>query len=97
MVVSCTTLCPGTTTGEGGSGKGTVVAGVSDGCMRAYSVSFHNGAQVNLSAEVKFRELALLVERDGSEAHVCGINIISVATRIASARADSSITAWEKS
>ena len=82
---------------EGGSGKGMVVAGGSDGCLRVYSVSFRYSAQVNLSAEVVFTELAFLVEFDGSEAHVCGINIRSVGTRIAPAGADGSITGWEKS
>ena len=82
---------------EGGSGEGMVVAGSSDGCLRVYSVSSRYSAQVNLSAEVVFTELAFLVKLDGSEAHVCAINIRSGGTRIASAGADGSITVWEKS
>ena len=76
---------------EGGSGKEM------DGCLRVYSVSFRDSAQANLSAEVVFTELAFLVERYGSEAHVCGFNISSGGTRIASARTDGSITVWEPS
>ena len=71
---------------EGGSGKG--MGGDSDACLRVYSVSFRDIAQANLSAELVFTELAFLVERYGSEAHVCGFNIYSGGTRIASARID---------
>ena len=55
---------------EGSSGEGIFVAGVSDGCLRVYSVSFCSSAQAHLPAKVAFTELVFLSGPDGSEAHV---------------------------
>ena len=80
---------------EGSSGEGMFVAGVSDGCLRVYSVSFSSSAQADLLAKVAFTELAFLSGPNGSEAHVCEFNISSGVTCIVSTNTDGSITVWE--